>query len=103
MRGVVAADRAWKGVVGPCRAHERTNARDGVLACQGDRDERRRRDEGEQYREERLVNVHGVVSARQRLIGVQHLHADDLQTLGLEAAQDFTDERSLHGVGLQEN
>ena len=66
-------------------------------------DERRRRDEVDQAREERLLAMRGVMALRQRALDVDELEPDDLEPALLVPRQDPTDQLALDAIGLHED
>jgi hypothetical protein len=85
------------------RPHHLPNDRDRIVAFDRHRDNRTRRDEVEQLAEERLLDMLGVVFAREFLVDRDHLHRDDVERLLLETPDDLAGELPPDSVRLHEH
>ena len=85
------------------RAVDRPDDGDRVRPVEGQRDERRRRDEVDQPAEERLLAVRRVMALGEVAIDVHELEPDDLEAALLVAGEDPADQLALDAVGLDED
>src|SRR5215210_1395834 len=98
--GEVAPDGAWRGLGRVRGAHKVPHNLYGALTPYPHRDDGGRCDELDELVEERLVAVLCVVLLGEVAAHVHKLHRVDVQALGLDAADDLTDEAAADAVPL---
>ena len=94
---------AGRRLVRARRAVDRADDGDRVRALEGERDERRRRDEVDEAAEERLLAMGRVVPLGEVAVDLDQLEADDLEAALLVAREDPTGQLALDAVGLDED
>src|SRR5439155_669091 len=99
----VSADRPRFGLRGIRLAHHLPHDGDGPVALEDHRDDWPRGNVRHERFEEGLAPVFRIIGLAERPGHAEHLHRDDLESATLEAPKDFTDERALDRVRLQEH
>jgi hypothetical protein len=100
--GQVAPDRTWRSVGRVRSPHKGPHGLYGAFATYPHGDYRRCCDELDQFLEERLFAVLGVVFFSQLRADLHQLHVGDIEASGFYAADDLTDELAAHTVTLDE-
>src|SRR2546423_2009931 len=98
---VIAADRAFAGLVRAGRAHHRADHGDRVRAFEDGRHDRRRRDHSDEIVVEELSLVDGVMLLRHRAVHLQKTKRGEAQSAFLETREDFEGDPPLQRVGFQ--
>ena len=97
---VVAADRAFAGLVGASRADHRADDGDRVRALEDGGDDGRCGDHPDEIVVEELPLVHRVVLLGHRAVHLQKTHRDEAQSAFLESREDLEGDAALKRIGF---